>query len=56
MKVLTILMLFLFSCGDMDKCGEDYFNCLGVSPSKEVKAICRSALAECRRNKESNDG
>ena len=56
MKVLMILMLFLFSCGELDECAEDYQTCLGVNPSKEVAANCKAALAECRRNKESNDG
>ena len=45
-----ILMLFLFSCGELDECAEDYQSCLGVDPSKEVVAICKAALAECRRD------
>ena len=48
----SLLIALLFSCGDGDPCYDDYLDCLGYKPSKEVRAICKVALAQCEREKE----
>jgi len=51
----SLLIALLFSCGEVSDCYNDYLDCLGYEPSKEVRAICKTALKQCEREEEDND-
>jgi hypothetical protein len=47
-----LVIALIISCGDDDPCYNDYLNCLGYEPSKEVRAICKTELRQCEREEE----
>jgi len=46
----SLLIAFLFSCGEVSDCFVEYMNCKNGSDSEEVRAICSVGYEQCKDN------
>tara|TARA_Y100000310_G_C20679573_1_gene815109 strand:- start:122 stop:295 length:174 start_codon:yes stop_codon:yes gene_type:complete len=51
----SLLIAFLFSCGEVSDCFVEYMNCKNGSDSEEVRAICSVGYEQCKDNEEKDN-